>query len=130
MVPHLPSEVVECAIRERSQLWRRPCVGTARSPDPAAVKKLSHPTDQMLIEVAASFPNAEAVMATDKLCGGNACELTMDGEFLYRDVGHIRRNLSQQAKTHFADRIGLTEALTRGRKSAVVRFDLTGAETR
>ena len=130
MVPHLPSEVVECAIRERSQLWRRPCNGTARSPDPAALKQISHPTDQMLIEVAKSLPNVEAVLSTEKLCGGDACELTIDGEFLYRDAGHIRRNLPEQTMKHFAERIGLTEALARGRKDAVVRSGSKGAEAR
>jgi peptidoglycan/LPS O-acetylase OafA/YrhL len=130
MVPHLPAEVVECEIWDSSNLWRRPCVGTARFPDPASVKQLSEPTDQMLIEVATSLPNVEAVLSTEKLCGGDACQLTIDGEFLYRDVGHIRRNLSQQAKRHFADRIGLTEALARGRKGAAVRSDAKGAEAR
>jgi hypothetical protein len=130
MVPHLPSEVVECAVRDSSKLLRRPCVGTARSPDPAALKRISRPTDQMLIEVAKSLPSVVAVIPVEKICGNDACELSVDGEFLYRDTGHIRRNLSLQARKHFADRIGLTAALANGRQDAAVRLDLTNHEAR
>jgi peptidoglycan/LPS O-acetylase OafA/YrhL len=130
MVPHLPSEVVECAVRDSSKLLRRPCVGTARSPDPAALKQISRPTDQMLIDVAKSLPGVVAVIPTEKICRNDACELSMDGEFLYRDVGHIRRNLSLQTRKHFADMIGLTAALASGRQDAAVRLDLANPEAR
>jgi hypothetical protein len=130
MVPHLPSEVVECAVRDSSKLLRRPCVGTARSPDPAALKRISRPTDQMLIEVAKSLASVVAVIPAEKICGNDACELSVDGEFLYRDTGHIRRNLSLQARKQFADRIGLTAALANGRQDAAVRLDLTNHEAR
>jgi hypothetical protein len=130
MVPHLPSEVVECAVRDSLKLLRRPCVGTSRSPDPTALKLISHPTDQMLIEVAKSLPGVVAVIATEKICRNDACELSVDGEFLYRDTGHIRRNLSLQARKHFSDRIGLTAALADGRQGAAVRLDLTNSEAR
>lgn len=35
----------------------------------------------------------------------------MDGEFLWRDVNHIHRNLNPQTRRDFADRIGLTAAM-------------------
>jgi hypothetical protein len=35
----------------------------------------------------------------------------LDGEFLYRDDSHIRRNLSEPTKERLADLIGLTTAL-------------------
>lgn len=130
MVPHLPPEVVECAVRDSSKLLRRPCVGTARSPDPAALRQISQPTDQMLIEIAKSLPNVAAVIPTEKICGGDACELSMDGEFLYRDTGHIRRNLSLQVRKHFADRIGLTAALANSRQNAAVQRDRAGSGAR
>jgi peptidoglycan/LPS O-acetylase OafA/YrhL len=128
MVPHLPLEVVECAVRDSSKLLRRPCVGTARSPDPTALKLISRPTDQMLIEVAKSLPSVVTVIPSEKICRNDACELSVDGEFLYRDTGHIRRNLSLQARKHFADKIGLTAALASGRQDAAVRLDPTSPE--
>lgn len=130
MVPRLPLEVVECAVRDSSKLLRRPCVGTARSPDPAALKQITRPTDQMLIEVAKSLPSAVAVISAEKICRDDACELSVDGEFLYRDVGHIRRNLSLKARRHFADMIGLTAALANGRQGTIVRPNLAGPEAR
>jgi len=94
------------------------------------LKQISSPTDQMLIEVAKSLPGVVAVLPTEKICRNDACELSMDGEFLYRDSGHIRRNLLLQTRKDFADRIGLTAALAGARKDAAVRLDLTGSEAR
>ena len=94
------------------------------------MKQISRPTDQMLIEVVKSLPGVVAVIPTEKICQSDACELVVDGEFLYRDTGHIRRNLSMHARQHFADKIGLTAALANGRQDAAVRLDLTGSEAR
>jgi hypothetical protein len=37
----------------------------------------------------------------------------MNGEFLYADKGHIRRNLRLQTRKDFADKIGLSEKMLR-----------------
>jgi peptidoglycan/LPS O-acetylase OafA/YrhL len=130
MVPPLPLEIVECAARENTNLLRRACAATTQSSDADAIKKKTAPTDAMLIEVAKSFPNVTAVLPTQKLCRNGACEVSLDGEFLYRDQGHLRRNLRLQTKKHFADKIGLTAALAGNSQDAAVRPALTGSEAR
>jgi peptidoglycan/LPS O-acetylase OafA/YrhL len=130
MVPHLPAEIVECAIRDSSKLLRRPCVSVVRASDALAVKQTTAPTDAMLVEVANALPNVAAIIPSEKLCRNDACEVSLDGEFLYRDQGHIRRNLHLQTKRDFADRIGLTAALAGDRQDAAVRPDLAGAAAR
>ena len=129
-VPRLPPEVVECAIRDSSKLLRRPCGSVVQFSDALAVKQRSAPTDAILSDVAKTLPNVAIVIPTERLCENDACEVSLDGEFLYRDSGHIRRNLSLQARKHFADRIGLTAALASGRQDAVVRLDPTSPEAR
>jgi peptidoglycan/LPS O-acetylase OafA/YrhL len=128
MVPHLPAEIVECAIRNSSKLLRRPCVSVVQASDALAVRKISAPTDGMLIEVANALPNVSAIVPTEKLCRNDACDVYLDGEFLYRDQGHIRRNLHLQTKKDFADKIGLTAALADGRQDASVRPAAAGIE--
>jgi hypothetical protein len=130
MVPPLPLEIVECAARESTNLLRRACASTVRPSDAVAIKQRTAPTDAMLIEVAKSFPNAAAVIPTEKMCRSDGCELSLDGEFLYRDQGHIRRNLNLQTKKDFADKIGLTAALAGSSQGAAVRPGLTGSEAR
>jgi hypothetical protein len=130
MVPVLPPEIVECAIRQSPNLLRRPCVATPGPADAIAIKRRTAPTDAMLMEVAKSFPNAIAVIPSEKMCRNDACELSLHGEFLYRDQGHIRRNLRLQTRKDFADKIGLTAALARNFQGAAVRPGLTGSEAR
>jgi len=128
MVPRLSEEIVECAVRDSLNLLRRPCVSTVRSSDAIAARQTSASTDAMLTKVAKTLPNVVAVIPTGKMCRDDACEVSLDGEFLYRDPGHIRRNLPLQTRRHFADRIGLTTALADGRQDAAIRSDMRGTE--
>lgn len=65
----------------------------------------------MLIDIAKKFRNVAVIVPTEKMCTGETCDLYQDGEFLYRDSGHIRRNLRRRTMRDFAERIGLTAAL-------------------
>ena len=42
------------------------------------------------------IPDARFINPSDTLCGGPDCIVTMNGEFLYRDTGHLRRNLKPE----------------------------------
>jgi peptidoglycan/LPS O-acetylase OafA/YrhL len=119
-MPHVPPEVIECAIRNSSKLWRRPCVSSLQASDVLAVKQTSGPTNAMLIELANALPNVAAIIPTEKLCRNDACDVDLDSEFLYRDPSHIRRNLHLQTKKDFAERIGLTAALADSHRDTVV----------
>jgi peptidoglycan/LPS O-acetylase OafA/YrhL len=52
---------------------------------------------------------------TASLCSEQSCTTTVDGEFIYRDDGHLRRNLTEQAKLdlaamlHFGDLMELAK---------------------
>jgi peptidoglycan/LPS O-acetylase OafA/YrhL len=128
MVPHLPPGIVECAISERSRLLRRPCVSAVRGSDAITAKRLTAPTDRMLIEVANALPNVAAIIPAEKLCRNDVCDVALDGEFLYRDQGHIRRNLHRLTQRDFADRIGLTAAVADNPRDASVRPASAGIE--
>jgi peptidoglycan/LPS O-acetylase OafA/YrhL len=112
-VPELPRSVVECAHSKSSNLLRAPCVAAVRSSDAVAVTKKTVAIDNMFKELAKALPNVSAVIPAERLCTNDACDVYMNGEFLYIDIGHIRRNLSLQTKKDFAERIGMTAALSR-----------------
>jgi SGNH domain (fused to AT3 domains) len=111
-VPEIPRTVVECAHTKSSALLRAPCDAAVRSADAMAVKKKTEPIDDMLKELARKLPDVTAVIPAERLCRDDECAVYLDGEFLYRDIGHIRRNLRLQTKKDFAEKIGLTAALT------------------
>jgi hypothetical protein len=70
------------------------------------------------------------VIPAERLCRNDTCDVTMDGEFLWRDKGHIRRNLNLQTRRDFAERIGLTAALADGRRDAAAQPGAAGVQTR
>jgi peptidoglycan/LPS O-acetylase OafA/YrhL len=111
MVPQLPLSVVECAHQLHSSLLRAPCSATIQGSDARVIGKQTDFIDAMFVELAKTFPSVTAVIPADRLCRNDTCEVSMDGEFLWRDAGHIRRNLRLQTRRDFAERIGLSAAL-------------------
>ena len=45
------------------------------------------------------------------MCSATACRTFLNGEFLYRDGGHIRRNLNRTTQERLAELLHLGEAL-------------------
>jgi hypothetical protein len=111
-VPEIPKTVVECAHSRSSNLLRSPCVAAVRSADAVAVIKKTVAIDNMFKELAKTLPNVSAVIPAERLCTNDACDVYLNGEFLYIDIGHIRRNVSLKTKKDFAERIGMTAALS------------------
>ncbi|OAF01249.1 hypothetical protein AYJ54_29685 [Bradyrhizobium centrolobii] len=129
-VPELPLSVVECAHQLHSTLLRAPCAATIQRADERLIRKKTDFIDAMFVEVAKSAPNVSAVIPAERLCRNDTCEVSMDGEFLWRDGGHIRRNLRPQTRRDFAERIGLTAALADGRRDAAAQPGPASVQTR
>jgi hypothetical protein len=113
--PELPLQVVECAHARLAGLWRAPCESGVGPTDARKILQGSAIIDGMIAELARAQPNVAAVFPARRLCSDDGCEVSLDGEFLYRDPSHIRRNLKLQTRRDFADKIGLTPALNRQR---------------
>lgn len=128
-VPELPPSVVECAHQLHSTLLRAPCSATIRQADEQIIRKRVDFVDNMFAEIARTVPGVTTVIPVERLCRNDTCEVSMDGEFLWRDVGHIRRNLRLQTRRDFAERIGLTAALANGRRDAAAPGS-AGVQTR
>lgn len=119
-VPEIPEMVVECAHTKSAGLLRAPCAAAVRSSDAMTVMQKSAPIDNMFKQLAAVLPTVTTVIPAERLCTRGGCDVYMDSEFLYRDIGHIRRNLHLQTRKDFADRIGLSSALS-ARPEAMLR---------
>lgn len=55
----------------------------------------------------ATSSGATVIYPTRSLCADFHCAIQLDGEFLYRDSGHFRRNLSEGVNVQLAQTLGL-----------------------
>lgn len=62
-------------------------------------------------ELAYRYPGVEVVHPRSSLCLDGACLTDVDGEFIFRDANHLRRNLSPEVRARLADMIGLSDAV-------------------
>ncbi len=74
----------------------------------------------MLSAVARARPNVVTLFPGAALCRTGTCQDTLDGEFLYRDASHIRRNLALLTRRDYADLVGLTALLNRLESAAAL----------
>jgi hypothetical protein len=104
-VPQANFAPVSCFLAT-SGLWRRPCPRTAITRD--FFELFQRREYDAMARIGARREDVEVVLPGDALCGADTCQMTVDGELLYRDSGHLRRNLTPRARRDFADLIGLT----------------------
>ncbi|WP_454618381.1 acyltransferase family protein [Bradyrhizobium cenepequi] len=114
-VPQHRRDPTPCAV-SLSSLLRAPCRWSESERD--TLLHYTGPTDRMILKIAADHPNVAAVIPSATLCDAATCKLALNGEFLYRDPSHLRRNLSPATRRQFADLIGLTEALEKKRPAS------------
>jgi hypothetical protein len=58
---------------------------------------------------------------TGSLCSEQSCTTTVDGEFLYRDDAHLRRNLTEQAKLDLAAMLHFGDLMELAKKGLIER---------
>ena len=58
------------------------------------------------------WPNVSMLVPQDFMCDGDGCPTILNGEFLYRDQNHLRRNLTAETTKQLIHRLRLTETLS------------------
>jgi peptidoglycan/LPS O-acetylase OafA/YrhL len=110
-VPQLHGDPVACAVKSRSGFFRRACAEDEATVSSAQFRTYQGKMYADLQRLAEGRADVAVVLPGDHLCTGTWCKTYLDGEFLYRDHSHIRRNLSEKTKQDYAELIGLTTAL-------------------
>lgn len=59
-----------------------------------------------------NFPFVTVITPRETMCAAGQCETRLDGQFLFRDATHLRRNLRPETMKALADQIGLTSAMS------------------
>lgn len=113
-LPHFRQDPVPCLIARESSLLRRGCPRDPFVPrgDYDRVQGL---VDAQLRMLDRPDGRVSVFIPGDRLCDATACRAGIDGEFLYRDTNHIRRNLPKATTVRLADMLGLPQMLETGR---------------
>ena len=114
-MPQMGFDPIPCVILQNTHLWRdqselsRCQMMTASIPSSSFAERQAA-TNDILRSIAAAHPNVFAFFPTDKMCNPD-CITSIDGEFLFRDSSHLRRNLSADAVETFVALLGLPDLL-------------------
>ena len=98
----------ECAASEFSTLLREECDDAVyKKLDTKKVKQWHQYSDKVLLSMAAKFDNVTTIIPIDFLCNEDYCRTYVNGELLYKDSNHLRRNFKQQTVVKISKKIGL-----------------------
>jgi len=98
----------ECALSEISNLLREKCDDSDyRVLDANKVSDFHHESNIVLKKMADEFSNVDVIFPFDGLCDTDNCPTYINGELIYKDSHHIRRNLSAETVKIISTKIGL-----------------------
>jgi len=99
-----PNKILnECAFSEDTWLLRSQCdESDFKYLNSSEILEWHDSTDQLLRSLALQYQNVTSIIPTEFLCGENICNTYINGELIYKDANHIRRNL----KTDSAEQLG------------------------
>jgi peptidoglycan/LPS O-acetylase OafA/YrhL len=106
-VPQWPVEPTQCALLNAIDPLRAAC------PMPHLASSYFAETQRAaaaaIDDVVKLRPEAFAVHPYKQMCRGPECVSLVNGEFIYRDSGHLRRNLTPEATRQLSELIGLPQ---------------------
>jgi peptidoglycan/LPS O-acetylase OafA/YrhL len=113
-IPAFEFDPIPCATIKASPLWRseaaceKPITFIPRA-------KIAEQGDVTAIydDIAHQAAGAMSLSLSAAMCRGSECMTYLDGEFLYRDEVHLRRNLQPRTNVDLAHLLGLGEMLNR-----------------
>jgi len=122
-VPRWFSDPVPCVIAVQTQLLRR--TSFRRSCNVSILDKtfflqFQKKTDDLMYSFDGKY-GVTVWRSADDLCTDQSCTTMIDGEFIYRDEGHLRRNLNEKTDVDLADRMHFPELMDLAKTSTVQR---------
>ena len=75
------------------------------------LKLIQQPSHVVIRKLGLTFPNTVVLSPEDGMCGDGRCATTVEGEFIYRDGAHFRRNLKPETLNALIAKLGFEEAL-------------------
>jgi hypothetical protein len=114
-IPLFDFDPIPCASSVGSPLWRntkRVCADSVASlPLSAAANQFA--LSKVYDELASKNDGVFSISLARPMCASGSCMTYLDGEFLFRDPHHLRRDLSPELNAKLSKLLGLDEALAR-----------------
>lgn len=98
---------ISCLIGAQISLLRRPCPPDRMTITAKNFRDYHGATYEALHRLKQASPSTIIILPGEALCKTETCTTTLDGEFLYRDIDHIRRNFSDQVKSDLVKLFGI-----------------------
>ncbi|MFB9265937.1 acyltransferase family protein [Bradyrhizobium erythrophlei] len=109
-VPHRPMGVPLLCTYKNEHIYRR-CGPVAGMDSATFTKSIDNMTYEMLARISRATPDVFATYPGRALCARDHCALYFNGEYLYKDIDHLRRNLSPETYRALAETFGITDLL-------------------
>jgi peptidoglycan/LPS O-acetylase OafA/YrhL len=110
-VPRPNRNLNECAFNEFGQLLRAHCKQPHDFLAFDEVRTFQTASNNVLRAVGEQRPDATAIIPTSLMCDEARCDTYLNGELLYKDSNHIRRNLSKETLGRLGVLLGLPNFL-------------------
>jgi hypothetical protein len=101
--PLYNQSVVPCNLANAS-LMRRHCSPPALTREASLIQK---PTEDSILRAAAHFADVTVILTRPPMCESGICLTHVNGEVIYRDTSHFRRNLGEETKRELGKILGL-----------------------
>jgi peptidoglycan/LPS O-acetylase OafA/YrhL len=111
-VPQLMPYNHSC-LSKTKMILRRPCPAAMLKTPLALGGPYQEGVRSAIRDLPNRWPNVSVLIPHDFMCDDSDCFTMLNGEFLYRDMNHLRRNLSEETKEQFIQMLRLREALLR-----------------
>lgn len=125
-IPGWQHNPVPCVAARSAGLPRYLCPEAAPALELAKLNPYYFRVNQVIGNVTRARPGARMIDPLARWCDTRVCRSVIDGHFLYRDEGHLRRNLPQPVTAQLADELGLKQLLS-GMQAAQTGFVAGGA---
>lgn len=109
--PRWSQDPVPCALSRSGVLLRETCPANLATISRAYYDQFNGPIDRIM-RALSTRSNVDVLVPSDQVCTTEACLTRLNDEFLYRDTGHLRRNLSAKTTGDLGEAAGLSETLS------------------
>ena len=101
----------QCFLSQRIPLLRRPCSKDVSHVPMANFDRYQKPARDRLMRYG-QYRGIEVLFPKAQMCTGDICPTVINGEFIYRDSGHLRRNLEPETYRILANKFGFSKIVT------------------
>lgn len=109
-VPRPNSSLNDCLFAASGALLREKCEKDGfMSLDAGTISKWHRDSNDVLRNVANNHPHASAIIPSDYLCDHQYCKTFINGELIYMDSNHLRRNLQDPTVEILSMELGLSK---------------------